>query len=108
MSHRGAELIPRHVIDDVNEMLRPLNPNAADSLLRYVADELTSMFRELSEERSADEGKARLVLSRKEERLFEKLNELLPGEQSLIEELFKVLRPVFEQHFENQRGRKYL
>ena len=108
MTKRQVDLIPKKVSEELNAILRPLNPVACDAAIRFLADEITQMFRELSEHRSSTEGKARQVLSRRELRVLRKIEELFPDEQSVIEDAYKLMIEVLEQQFNRQRGRKYL
>lgn len=108
MTKQQQDLIPKKTSDKIKEILRPLGPDACEAAVIFLADEITQMFRELSEKRSASEGEARQVLSRREARLLNKLQELFPEAQSQIEDAYALMREVLEMQFDRQKGKKYL
>jgi len=104
MTKRQVELIPEKVSDEVKAMM---DPEGATKAIRFLADEVTQMFRELSEHRSQTEGHARQILSRRQTRLLNKLHELFPDNPSIVESAYGLMAPVLETHFERQRGKKF-
>ncbi len=102
-----TELIPKKLESKIKDILNPINPGLSDTIINFLVHLTKDMFRELSEMRSAGEGEARQVLSSHEEKLLDKLNELLPNYPDLVNDLFLMCREVLEKHFERQRGLKY-
>ncbi|MBD3312325.1 hypothetical protein GF352_02625 [archaeon] len=104
----GEELIPERVTSELKEIFDPVSPEATDSVIKFLVSELKSMFRELSEMRSAEEDDAREVLSRHEVGVLKKLEELFPEYPSRVQDAFALMTGVIEDKFERQRGMKYL
>ena len=78
MAGKDVDLIPRKVSDEFKDIL---GLGVGETVIRFLADEITQMFRELSEHRSMTE----VILS-----------------------VYPLMREVIERHFERQRGKKYL
>lgn len=105
---KHKELVPEKAANKLHEMLNPIDPQRAQSLIVFLVNELKEMFRELSEHRSSTEGKARQVLARRQTRLLDKIDELFPeAGQSVVEAAYSVASEVLTNHFDRQRGKKY-
>ena len=104
MAGKDVDLIPRKVSDEFKDIL---GLGVGETVIRFLADEITQMFRELSEHRSMTEVRARGILSKREERLLAKLNELVSNDDVILS-VYPLMREVIERHFERQRGKKYL
>jgi len=104
MTVKDVDLIPKKVSDELKEAL---GQGVGEPVIRFLADEITQMFRELSEHRSMTEVKARSILARREERLLVKLNELVSNDDIILL-VYPLLRSVIEKQFERQEGKKYL
>lgn len=104
MTVKNVDLVPKKVSDGLKDVL---GLSVGESIIRFLADEITQMFRELSEHRSMTEVKARSILARREERLLVKLSDLVSNDDLVID-VYAILRSVMEGHFDSQRGKKYL
>lgn len=104
----GEELIPDWLTSDLEGIFDEVDPEATDTVIKFLVSELKLMFRELSEMRSAEEGDAREVLSRHEVRVLKKLEELFPEYPSMVQDAFAKIIDFFEYKFKQQKGMKYL
>jgi hypothetical protein len=102
------ELIPDNIKSELEEILKPINPELYDTAVKFLVSELKAMFRELSEHRSSTEANAREVLARRQERVLVKLQELFDGYQVQIEEAFRLMSELMQEQFNKQKGKKYL
>jgi|GEM_PF-4826730 len=104
---KGLQLIPGKTKKEIMSVLDSIDPDRADSVLRAVIDESTSMLHDLTQHKPCDERTAWRVYEDHKKRIIKQIRGIIPEEPEGINEVINSILDVMRKVILTHKGKTW-